>query len=149
MKVQTTEDAIRIELRLPVSQKEAWNLLTERRHVAQWWGEHVTLEAKPGGRFVERWSDGGRKVVTSGEVTQYRPPSTFEMTWADDGWPAATTVAFHLTASGNATRLVLEHSGWHLHPDRTRRSLIDAHAAGWSQYMEALADHAREHSDAE
>jgi uncharacterized protein YndB with AHSA1/START domain len=112
--------------------------------MTRWWGDHVTLEAKPKGKLVERWSKEGRQIVTSGEVTRCHPPSVLEMTWADDDWPGDTKVTFHLSRNENATRLVLEHSGWHVHPDVKRHSLIDAHAAGSSQYMKALADYASE-----
>jgi len=142
VKVQTTEDDIRIEARLAVSPQHAWSLITQKEHIAHWWGNHVILEAKPKGKLEERWSDGGRQIVTSGEVIRCQPPSVLEMTWADDDWPGDTRVAFHLSGHDDATRLVLEHSGWRVHRGAIRRSLIDAHAAGWSQYVKALEDYA-------
>jgi uncharacterized protein YndB with AHSA1/START domain len=117
-------------------------VLTEQRHVARWWGEHVDLDARPGGRLVETWVDDGRVVVTSGEVTRCEPPRALEMSWADEGWPSPTSVAFRLAEHEGGTRLVLEHTGWDVHPAGERQALIDAHVAGWSRHLGRLAEQA-------
>ena len=118
--------------------------MTEKQHIANWWGDHVDLQARPGGKLVETWSDGGRMVNTSGDVTRCDPPLALEMTWADDDWPADTNVAFGLSESGGGTRLVLDHAGWSVHPVGERQKMIDAHAAGWSRYLARLAEYAAE-----
>ena len=142
MRVESTGDSIRIEVDLPVPPARAWALLTERQHVANWWGGHVELQARPGGKLVERWSDGGREVITSGDVTRCEPPRALEMTWADHDWPGDTRVSLHLSGHDAGTRLVLDHSGWGVHPVDERQRLIDAHAGGWSQSLARLADYA-------
>ena len=144
MKVEISGDGIRIEVDLSVPPAWAWALLTERQHVANWWGGHVELEARPGGRLVETWSDGGREVVTSGDVTRCDPPLALEMTWADHDWPGDTRVGFHLSEHGAGTRLVLDHAGWGVHPAGERQRLIEAHAGGWSQALARLAAYAAE-----
>ncbi len=142
MQVETTGDSIRIEVDLSVPPVQAWALLTEKQHIANWWGDHVDLQARPGGKLVETWSDGGRTVSTSGDVTRCDPPLALEMTWADNDWPGATRVGFHLAEDGDGTRLVLDHSGWSVHPVGERQKLIAAHADGWSRYLARLADYA-------
>ncbi len=144
MKVEITGDSIRIEVDLSVPPVRAWTLLTERQHVANWWGGHVELQARLGGKLVETWSDGGREVITSGEVTRCDPPRALEMTWADHDWPGDTRVGFHLSEHAAGTRLVLDHSGWGVHPAGEQQRLIDAHAGGWSQSLARLADYAAE-----
>jgi uncharacterized protein YndB with AHSA1/START domain len=144
VKVRTTDDSIRVEVSLAATPHQAWSLLTEKQHISNWWGDHVSLEARLGGKLLERWSDNGRQVVTSGEVTQCRPPSVLEMTWADDDWPGNTKVAFDLSTDAGGTRLVLEHSGWRIHPVANRWRLIDAHADGWSRYLKKLVEYASE-----
>jgi uncharacterized protein YndB with AHSA1/START domain len=140
----TRGERIRAEVHLPVPPRQAWALLTEQQHVANWWGNHVDLQARAGGTLVERWSDGGRTVITSGKVTRCDPPFALELTWADSDWPAETQVAFHLFEDGDGTRLVLDHSGWSVHPAGERRKLLEAHAAGWSRHLERLAEYAAE-----
>ena len=141
MDIETTGDSIHVEVDLAVPPLQAWALLTEKQHVASWWGDHVELQATTGGKLLERWSDGGRTVITAGVVTRCDPPFALELTWADNDWPAETQVAFHLSAEGDGTRLALDHSGWSVHPAAERQKLIAAHAAGWSRYLERLAEY--------
>ena len=142
MNVETTGDVIRIELELSVPPEQAWALLTGKPHIAIWWGDYVDLLARPGGKLLERWSDGGREVVTSGEVTRCDPPVALDMTWADDDWPGDTEVALRLVAHGGGTRLGLTHAGWGVYPAGERRDLIEGHARGWAQALTRLADYA-------
>ena len=140
--IETTDDRIHVELDLAVPPPLAWTLLTEKPHIARWWGEHVDFEARPGGMLVETWFDGGRAVTTLGEVTRCDPAAALEMTWADTDWPGDTRVALRLSEQGGGTRLALDHAGWGVHPPSVRQALIDAHAAGWSRYLGRLAEYA-------
>ena len=77
----------------------------------------VSLDARPGGRLTERWTDdGGREVITSGEVVRLAAPRMLELTWADDDWDGSTRVLFQLAQATDATRLTLTHSGWEALP---------------------------------
>jgi uncharacterized protein YndB with AHSA1/START domain len=49
MIVETTGDRIHIEVVLPVAARQVWTLLTEKQHIATWWGNHVDREARPPG----------------------------------------------------------------------------------------------------
>ncbi len=144
MNVETTDDVIRIAIDLSVPPKRVWTLLTEEPHIANWWGSYVELQARPGGKLRETWSDGAREIVTSGEVTRCDPPFALEMTWADDDWSGDTTVAFHLTEGRDGTHLVLTHAGWTVHAADQRHALIDGHARGWSEHLTRLAAYATE-----
>jgi uncharacterized protein YndB with AHSA1/START domain len=144
MEAETTGDVVRIAVDLGVPPEQAWALLTLKPHIANWWGDHVELQARLGGRLVETWSAGGRKVVTSGEVTRCDPPSALEMSWADDDWPGYTRVAFRLHGNVYGTRLVLEHSGWSVHPASRREEMIEGHAQGWFRHLSRLARYATE-----
>ena len=128
---------LRLRISRPV--EAVWAGLTERQRMAQWWGEHVDLEAEPGGRFVERWSnDAGRPVETVGRVTRFAPPQCLEMTWADDDWPVTTCVSVRLEAAPDGTWLTLEHSGWDRFPGNDGAKLRDEHAVGWARHLRAL-----------
>lgn len=144
MKLKTDSKKIRIEVNLAVSQEKAWELLTESNHIANWWGNHVKLEARPGGAFFEKWFDGEKQVITSGRITHFYPPSVLKVTWADDNWPGETNVIFSLPEGDNETRLILEHSGWEIHSEEERQALIDAHTDGWSHYLQKLTTYAEE-----
>jgi uncharacterized protein YndB with AHSA1/START domain len=144
VRIETTGDVIRIPVDLPVPPGQAWALLTEKPHIVNWWGDHVDLQARSGGGLLETWFDSGREVITSGRVTRCDPPFVLEMTWADDDWPGETRVAFHLSGNGSGTRLVLDHSGWSVHPPNKWGRLIQDHARGWSEHLVRLAGYAVE-----
>lgn len=140
MGIEASRDVIRITVDLSGSPKQAWPLLAEKPRIATWWGDHVDLQARSGGKLLETWSDGSREVITSDKVTRCDPPFPLEMTWTDDDWPGDTRVAFHLAERGGCTRLVLDHSGWSVHPASEWQALIEGHARGWSQYLILLAN---------
>jgi uncharacterized protein YndB with AHSA1/START domain len=102
---------VRAEIRAP--RELVWRSLTEKERIAEWWGGYVSLDARPGGRLTERWTDvSGREVVTSGEVVRLTVPRTLELSWADDDWDEPPLVLFQLEEeAADATRLTLEHSG--------------------------------------
>ena len=135
MDVETGKNCIQIQLELAAPINYAWTLLTDQQHINRWWGEHVELEPKLGGAFRETWSDGQRDIVTSGEVIRWDSPHLLSMTWADDDWSGHTRVMFQLSEQGEATRLVIEHSGWEVHPKDKRLDFIENHAEGWSQNL--------------
>ena len=101
----------------------------------------MELHARSGGAFWETWSEGGRTIVTSGEVFRYDPPGALDLTWADERC-GETEVAFRLFENGAGARLVLNHAGWGPHPPSQRRKLIDDHAEGWSRCLTRLAEYA-------
>ena len=128
-----------LRLQLPRPVEVVWASLTDPRHVAKWWGDHVDLEARPGGWFVERWSNAaGRSVETVGRVTRFAPPTWLEMTWADEDWPVVTSVSLRLEAAPAGTWLTLEHSGWDRFPGSDGATLRDEHVAGWTRHLQSL-----------
>ena len=122
--VETSANRIVIRVEIGAPRDRVWQALTDGERIAQWWGDHVSLDARPGGRLTEHWTDaGGREVVTSGEVARLIASRTLELTWADDDWDEPTRVIFRLEeAADDATRLTLEHSGWEAFPRRRARS---------------------------
>jgi uncharacterized protein YndB with AHSA1/START domain len=120
-----------------------WRALTEEEAIVVWWGGYVSLDARPGGNFEERWTgDGGKEVVTSGEVVRLDAPRILELTWTDDDWYGSTHVLFQLEQTADATHLTPTHSGWEALPSSSRERLIREHASGWSHHMESLQAYA-------
>jgi len=107
-------------------------------HMARWWGDHVNLDARSDGAFVERWRDQGRDVVTRGRVILCEPPRRLFLTWADEDWRHETEVAFLLSASDKGCRLALRHTGWDPFPTALR----DAHRDGWRHHLANLERYA-------
>lgn len=122
---------------LPGPPETVWHLLV---HPQSWWGEHVSLQARVGGRFRETWAnDRGRITVTSGTVRRCEPPLLLELDWADDDWSAGTVVRFTLAAHAAGTELGLVHEGWDRLPPAGRSALMQAHEAGWNRHLDNLA----------
>jgi uncharacterized protein YndB with AHSA1/START domain len=137
-------DAIELSLLVPLSRERAWALLTEPEHLAAWFGPGISLEARPGGAFRETWSDGGRRVVTSGRVEEFRPPEAIAWSWADEDWTAATRLSLALVEQEGETEIRLEHSGWSAFPDALGDELRREHEVGWRKHLESLARRAAE-----
>jgi uncharacterized protein YndB with AHSA1/START domain len=136
------DDALVLAIELPASATRIWSALTDPGQIRAWWGDDVTLEARPGGRFVERWTPpGGPSVTTSGVVTRAEPGKILEFTWADEGWTATTTVTFEIEPLARGSRLRLEHRGWTALPAEERGELMEDHAAGWTKHLKSLAKH--------
>jgi uncharacterized protein YndB with AHSA1/START domain len=137
----TGADHIVVRAEIDAPRERVWRALTEEEGVAEWWGDYVSLDARPGGRLTERWTDaGGREVLTFGEVVRMSAPRTLELRWADEDWDEPTRVLLLLDeATSGTTRLTLEHSGWEVFPPSTREELIRTHALGWSHHVTNLA----------
>lgn len=136
---RTTADRLTLRLTVPLRSTTVWQALTARAHIARWWGEHVRLEARLGGRFVERWRDGARRAVTTGSIIAWDPPNELALSWSDDNWTAATELRITLRDVDEGCAIVLDHGGWERLPEKRRAPLIEAHADGWTRHLEALA----------
>jgi uncharacterized protein YndB with AHSA1/START domain len=134
------DDALVLAIELPASAMRIWSALIDPGQIHAWWGDHVTLDPRPGGSFVERWTPpGGSSVTTSGVGTRAEPGKILEFTWADEDWPAATTVTFEIEPLARGSRLRLEQRGWTALPAEERGELMEDHAAGWTKHLKSLA----------
>ena len=138
--VHTDDDALVLAIALAAPPARVWSALTEPAQIHAWWGDYVTLDARPGGRFVERWTlPGGSGVTTMGTVTRVEPEKLLELNWADEDWPASTTVRFEIEPLATGCRLRVEHRGWTALPAGERGEVMEDHAAGWTRHLKSLA----------
>lgn len=140
VKVEVSEHSIQIQLELPVPTEQVRTLLTEQKHIDQWWG-NVRLEPNAH-KFTEVWFNSNRKVITSGTITRYDPPNVLALTWADNDWSNDTRVEFRLSEQTKRTRLVLTHSQWQAFSKTERLKLLADHAEGWTQNLETFVKYA-------
>lgn len=112
-------EPLRLAIDVGCDPEHAFEVWTRR--IGLWWpADHtvsgagdaqVTLEGRVGGRIYERTADGVEHEW--GEVTAWEPPHRFAYLWhlrrdrAD-----ATDVDIRFLASGDGTRVEIEHSGW-------------------------------------
>jgi uncharacterized protein YndB with AHSA1/START domain len=134
---------IEIDLNIPLPPKKAWEMLTEPRHMHNWWGPDIVFERQRKGRFIEKWKDEkGREKTTRGTVTALEDFHRLQMDWQDEGWPQNTRVEFLLyPVSGDGTALHLQHSGWGMFDDADRKKIFDDYYAEWSKLLKGFADY--------
>jgi uncharacterized protein YndB with AHSA1/START domain len=66
-----TENSIELTAMIGASREETWEFLTIPRHLAAWFGSHIRLDARLGGRMEERWEQGGQTIVTTGIIDAF------------------------------------------------------------------------------
>jgi uncharacterized protein YndB with AHSA1/START domain len=81
-------------------------------------GKHegaLHLEPKVGGRVFQAYGEGGARVHDIGVIIAWAPPNHFAFTWRGMNFAPSdpsTTVEVWFEASGEGTRVTLEHRGF-------------------------------------
>ena len=143
-------DQIERETVIDAPVERVWQLITEAEHVGRWFGDAgATIDLRPGGEMVIRWSDHG---VTQGRVVAVEPHTRFSYRWAPFADPAgdepaegnSTLVEFTLAAEGDGTRLRVVETGFaSLATSEEQR--VRNHASktgGWRSELDELAQYA-------
>jgi uncharacterized protein YndB with AHSA1/START domain len=121
---------------IAASAHEVWQAVVLAELRAGWW-EYLDLDATVGGRFEERWTDGGgRELRTSGTVTEVVTDRLLVLSWANDDWPTTTRVELRLVETGGMTLIRLLHTGWEALSDGA--ALAEEHRVGWRLHLEDL-----------
>lgn len=145
-----------------VAPEEAFRLFTEE--IDAWWrgglkyriGKRrsvVHLEPKLSGRLFESFetTTSSSKVVETGRITQWEPPSRFVLEWrALNFAPSEKTeveVVFEASASG--TLVTVRHRGWaQIRPDHPARhgqqapAFLRSMGLWWGSLLSSLREHA-------
>lgn len=109
-----------------------YTYLTESSKWSRWQGVEATIEARPGGIFVLKMSDG---ATARGQFVELEPHRRVVFTW---GWvdhpgvpPGSTTVEIEIDADEHGSLVTLTHRDL---PDDE----IVTHTAGWRHYVVRL-----------
>lgn len=136
---------VRDTVRLNASLSAAFELFTDG--IARWWpldrftygaerAQGIVLEARPGGRFYERFTDGD--VLHIGEVLVCEAPARIVFTWQAPGWQGATEIEVTFTEEDGGTRVDVEHRGFErLGPDGGPTA--QGFAGGWPPVLALYA----------
>lgn len=117
-----------------------FGFFTDSVRWAAWWGAGSTIDARPGGRFLIRFSNG---VEASGTVLDVGVPTRLVLGYGYNSGkpipPDTSRVTVRLVPEGNGTRLSLVHE--FAEADAAAR---DEHVQGWrfqlSLFSNAVAD---------
>jgi len=120
-------DRVRVETFVRVPLADAFEVFT--LEIDQWWrrgpayrvgGKRpgtLHLESRLGGRIFEEYDEG--RLHEIGTITIWDPPAHFAFTWRGINFAPTevTTVEVWFAASGEGTRVTLEHRGFAALPD--------------------------------
>jgi len=156
-------DLVRVQTFVRVPIEEAFDVFT--LELDAWWrqgprfrigGKHpgpLHLEPRLGGRIFEQYGKAGTAVHEIGRITLWDRPSRFAFTWRGINFKAAdpdTTVSVAFEASGEGTRVTLEHRGFAAlredHPARHGKP-VAAFIADLGMWWAALLTSLREHAE--
>lgn len=145
-------EPIRLEVTVRRPIEEAFRQFTGR--ISEWWptqqysfgpdrSPEVLMEPYAGGRFYERYKDGGEFTV--GEVLRWEPPRRVVFTW-HGVWDAATEVSVLFTpVEPSVTRVQLVHAGWE-RLGGIGQERRDQYLNGWPAVLAAFVESTAPHS---
>ena len=144
--------SIERELFIDASPEIVYEVISDPRHVAEWWADAATFQAVPGstGTISFGTVDDGGKVVTLTVVEAVRP-RTFSFRWTHDAEEAADVgnsllVTFELVPSGTGTVMKFVETGFRemgWEPAVLEANYLD-HATGWKHFLPRLVSYAEQ-----
>lgn len=118
-------DKVRVQTFVRVPIQQCFDVFT--LEIDSWWrrgrayrvgGKHegaLHLEPRVGGRVFQEYGERGSSVHEIGNITAWDPPAHFSFTWRGINFvqsDPSTTVEVWFEASGEGTRVTLEHRGF-------------------------------------
>ena len=131
----------RIERTVTLSRppRDVWPALTTAEGLGAWFGEHASIDLRPGGAASMTFAGG---TTVEMRVERVEEPSVFAYTWRlpnlPDDDPRRTYVEFTLEPEGDGTRLRVTETGFAQLPVDTRSETYDSHNEGWSRELAEL-----------
>jgi uncharacterized protein YndB with AHSA1/START domain len=142
--------SIERELFIEAPPEVVFEVISDPRHVAEWWADAATYQAVPGSTGTISFGplDDGGKAVTLTVVEAVRP-RTFSFRWTHDAGKAADVgnsllVTFELVPSGTGTVVKFIETGFR--EMGWGAAVLEAtfldHATGWKHFLPRLVSHA-------
>jgi uncharacterized protein YndB with AHSA1/START domain len=138
---------VRRELVLPLEPAEAWELVSDERHLEEWLAPGVRLDLRPGGDAVFTWEEG---MVRRGVVEDVEAPRRLSFRWSEpgDGRPAEgkgaappaageSRVEFEIEPVPEGSRVVVTETGIRTAPEQTGPVAL-ARGLGWATVLGGL-----------
>lgn len=83
---------------LPISQREAWDLVTSDQGLRLWLGQAAGIKLEEGARYeLEDQSKGEMRVIS--------PGSHLRLTWRPRGWPRPSTIQVRVIPKGEKSTI--------------------------------------------
>ena len=138
------------ELYIEASPEVVYEVISDPRHVTQWWPDGASYDAVAGSEGSISFGDcsqGGKVVSLS--VVEARPPTTFTFRWTHDPGEAARPgnsllVTFELEAAGTGTLVKFRETGFR--EMGWEAAVLEAtyldHTSGWDHFLPRLVRYA-------
>jgi uncharacterized protein YndB with AHSA1/START domain len=143
--------SIERELFIDAPPEIVFEVVSDPRHVAEWWADAATFQAVPGSTgtisFGTADHDGGKVVALT--VVEAVRPRTFSFRWTQDADEAADVgnsllVTFELVPSGTGTVLKFVETGFR--EMGWEAAMLEAtyldHVTGWKHFLPRLVSYA-------
>ncbi len=125
-----------------------WAVLTEPRHIEQWFGSRAELEPRAGGDGLLEFEGYGAFKIS---VVRFDPTSHFSYRWANKTGAEAvpglsTLVEFTLEPDGDGTKLRVIESEFDTLPltEAEREQEIAEHTRGWREELDEMRVYAEQ-----
>ena len=122
--------------------ERVWAVLTEPRHIAQWFGQTAEVEPRAGGKAMFGWEDDGEFPA---QVVRFDPLTHFAYRWASRAGAApdpgqTTLVEFTLEPFGAGTKLRVVESEFEALAltGAEQRQKIAEHTQGWRDELDEM-----------
>lgn len=140
---------LRLERRFEAPPEAVFDAFVEPEVLRRWWAAGpdwecsvAEVDAREGGAYrAGMRSPEGQEHVVAGEYTEVRRPQRLAYTWSwqtssdgEDSPSAGSLVTIDFVAEGDATRVVLVHSG--LGTDES----AEQHSKGWNACLDRLEE---------
>ena len=130
-------------VRVACSIEQAFNVFTGK--IDLWWPpghrrfkeSTMILEAREGGKFLERSSDGQEALL--GEVLYSSPPDQITYTWYPGAFTDPTRVDIHFSDMGDHTLVEVTHSEGSSNLGELWLERVEIFGRSWNQVLEAFA----------
>jgi uncharacterized protein YndB with AHSA1/START domain len=145
------QDRIEREVVIAAAPERVWEIITQAKHVGEWFGDSAEIDLRPGGTMVLSWEKYGTQYATIENVDEPRyfsyrwnPGVTGEKPSSAD----STLVEFTLTPHEGQTRLRVVETGFSRlsRNESERAEQFESNSDGWAtqlrdleQYIEGLA----------
>jgi uncharacterized protein YndB with AHSA1/START domain len=130
------------ELYIDAAPEIVFDVVSNPKHVSQWWPDEATYEAVPGSTGQVAFGDKRENLM----VIEVEPPRTFSFRWTHPaGEPAnSLLVTFDLVPSGAGTLLKFSETGFRERgwaaADLERQH--NDHVSGWDHFLPRIAPYA-------
>jgi uncharacterized protein YndB with AHSA1/START domain len=129
------DDGIELTRRIEAPPEIVYRYFTDPQRFKAWLGVDASVDPRPGGDYRIQMTNNSQ-ISACGRYVELDPPRRIVFTWGFDGLdglpPGTSTVEVTLTPDGEATVLVLRHSGL------DGREMCDFHVWGWDIGLDRL-----------